>query len=144
MSQEAFPWSCYRPQEIGHRRQWPCLLGLRKGCGLSCQLRATQTLPSFFFFFNVLFIYLWLCWVFVATQAFSSSGEWRTGLSLPWLLLLQSTGSRAHELQSWCVGFIIAAPGLYGMGSVLVVYGLCCSAASGISLDQGSNLCLLH
>ena len=31
---------------------------------------------SFFFFFNVLFIYLWLYWVFTATQAFSGCGEW--------------------------------------------------------------------
>ena len=41
----------------------------------------TDTAFFFFFFFNVLFIYLWRCWVFVATQAFSSCSEWRTGLS---------------------------------------------------------------
>ena len=32
--------------------------------------------------FVCLFIYFWLCWVFVATKAFSSCGEW--GLLLLW------------------------------------------------------------
>ena len=52
-----------------------------------------------------LFIYFWLCWVFVAARGLSlvvASGGysllWCVGFSLQWLLLLRSTGSR-------CVGF---------------------------------------
>ena len=37
----------------------------------------TDTASFFFFFLTFyLFIYLWLCWVFTATQAFSGCGEW--------------------------------------------------------------------
>ena len=39
-------------------------------------------------FFHCLFIYSWLCWVFVAAQAVSSCGEWG---------LLRSCGSRASH-----------------------------------------------
>ena len=67
----------------------------------------------FFFFFN-LFIYFWLCWVFVAVHGLSLvavsggySSLWFMGFSLQWLLLLRSTGSRrmgsvvvVHELSS--------------------------------------------
>ena len=48
------------------------------------------------------FIYLWLRWVFVAACGLSLvaasggySSLWCAGFSLRWLLLLQSTGSRA-------------------------------------------------
>ena len=55
-------------------------------------------------------------------------------------------GSRVHGLQ--CLqpsGSGVAACGLYSTGSVVVVLcGLSCSVACGISLDQGSNLCPLH
>ena len=47
------------------------------------------------------------------------------GLSLSWPLLLLSTGSRRA-------------------GSVIVAHGPSCSAACGISPDQGSNPCPLH
>ena len=59
------------------------------------------------FFFNlfILFIYFWICWVFVAERVLSLaeasggySSLWCAGFSLQWLLLLRSTGSR-------CVGF---------------------------------------
>ena len=63
---------------------------------------------SFFFFFNkfiYLFIYFWLCWVFVAARGLSLvavsggySSLWCMGFSLQWLLSLRSTGSR-------CAGF---------------------------------------
>ena len=42
------------------------------------------------------------------------------------------------------VGSVVVAPGLKGMGSVVVVHGLSYSTACGIFLDQGSNLCPLH
>ena len=62
----------------------------------------------FFLFFKslfILFIYFWLCWVFVAARGLSlvaASGGYSSlryeGFSLRWLLLLESTGSR-------CAGF---------------------------------------
>ena len=72
------------------------------------------SLHSFFFNLFILFIYFWLCWVFVAAHGLSLvavSGDYSslryTGLSLRWLLLLQSMGfsscgSRAleHRLSS--------------------------------------------
>ena len=38
----------------------------------------------------------------------------------------------------------VAAPTLWSTDSVVVAHGLSCSTAFGISLDQGSNPCLLH
>ena len=91
-----------------------------------------NTIFSKVFFFNYLFIYLWMCWVFVSVQGLSlvaasggHSSSRCTGLSLSWLLLLRSTGSRRA-------------------GSVIVAHGPSCSVACGIFPDQGSNPCLLH
>ena len=79
-----------------------------------------------------LFIYLWLCWVFVSVWGLSlvaasggHSSSRCAGLSLSRPLLLQGTGSRRA-------------------GSVVVAHGLSCSAACGIFPDQGSNPCPLH
>ena len=88
------------------------------------------------FFFKeihvLLFIYLWLCWVFVSVQGLSlvvASGDHSSsrcaGLSPSRPLLLRSTGSRRA-------------------GSVVVAHGPSCSAARGIFPDQGSNPCPLH
>ena len=84
------------------------------------------------FFFLILFIYLWLCWVFVSVRGLSlvaasggHSSSRCAGLSLLRPLLLRSTGSR-HA------------------GSVIVAHGPSCSAACGIFPDQGSNPCPLH
>ena len=81
---------------------------------------------------SYLFIYFWLCWVFVSVRGLSPvaasgghSSSRRAGLSLSWPLLLRSTGSRRA-------------------GSVVVAHGPSCSAAFGILPDQGSNLCPLH
>ena len=83
-------------------------------------------------FFKFLFIYLWLCWVFVSVRGLSlvaasggHSSSRCAGLSLSWPLLLWSTGSRRA-------------------GSVVVAHGPSCSAACGIFPDQGSNPCPLH
>ena len=96
-----------------------------------------QTLDNalLYFFFNFyLFIYLyfWLCWVFVSVRGLSlvaarggHSSSRCTGLSLSRPLLLRSTGSRRT-------------------GSVVVAHGPSCSAACGIFPDQGSNPCPLH
>ena len=89
---------------------------------------------SFFYFFIFinLFIYLWLCWVFVSVRGLSlvvasggHSSSRCAGLSPSRPLLLRSTGSRRT-------------------GSAIVAHGLSCSAACGIFPDQGSNLCPLH
>ena len=86
----------------------------------------------FGFFLINLFIYFWLCWVFVSVRGLSpvaASGDHSSsrcaGLSLSRPLPLQSTGSRCA-------------------GSVVVAHGLSCSVACGIFPDQGSNLCPLH
>ena len=87
---------------------------------------------SFFKNFVYLFIYFWLCWVFVAACRLSlvaasggHSSSRCAGLSLSRPLLLRSTGSR-HA------------------GSVVVAHGRSCSVACGIFPDQGSNPCPLH
>ena len=79
-----------------------------------------------------IFIYFWLCWVFVSVQGLSlvaasgdHSSSWCAGLSLSRPLLLRSTGSRRA-------------------GSIVVVHGPSCSAACGIFPDQGLNQCPLH
>ena len=86
---------------------------------------------SFFFFFN-LFIYVWLCWVFVSVRGLSlvaASGGHSSSrcadLSPSRPLLLRSTGSRRA-------------------GAVIVAHGSSYSAACGIFPDQGSNPCPLH
>ena len=86
----------------------------------------------FFLNFIYLFIYLWLCWVFVSVRGLSlvvASGGHSSlrcaGLSLSRPLPLWSTGSRRA-------------------GSVIVAHGPSCSAARGIFPDQASNPCPLH
>ena len=86
----------------------------------------------FTLFFLNLFIYLWLCWVFVSVRGLSlvvasmrHSSSRCAGLSLSRPLLLRSTGSRRA-------------------GSVVVAHGPSCSAACGIFPDQDSNPCPLH
>ena len=92
--------------------------------------------PQFYYFFLIfiyyLFIYLWLCWVFVSVRGLSlvaasggHSSSRCTGFSLSRPLLLRSTGSRRA-------------------GSVVVAHGPSCSTACGIFSDQGSNPCPLH
>ena len=85
-----------------------------------------------FYFFLNLFIYFWLCWVFISARGLSPvaasgghSSSRCTGLSLSWPLLLRSTGSRRA-------------------GSVVVAHGPSSSVACGIFPDQGSNPCPLH
>ena len=98
---------------------------------LSCSLQYFSHI-SFLVFCNAITIYLFrLRWVFVAAHRLSLvaasrgySSLWCMGFSLQWLLLL-STGSGRT-------------------GSVVVAHRLSCSAACGIFLDQGSNLCPLH
>ena len=85
----------------------------------------------YFLKFIYLFIYFWLCWVFVSVRGLSPvaasgghSSSRCAGLSLS-RPLLWSTGSRRA-------------------GSVVVAHGPSCSAACGIFPDQGLNPCPLH
>ena len=85
-----------------------------------------------FLLFIYLFIYFWLCWVFVSVQGLSlvvasggHSSSQCAGLSLSRPLPLRSTGSRRTS-------------------SVAVAHGPSCSVACGIFPDQGSNPCPLH
>ena len=87
---------------------------------------------SRYFLLINLFIYFWLCWVFVSVRGLSlvaasggHSSSRCAGLSLSRPLLLRSTGSRRA-------------------GSAIVAHGPSCSAACGILPDQGSNPCPLH
>ena len=93
---------------------------------------ASSTTCLFFFFFLILFIYFWLCWVFVSVRGLSlvaasggHSSSQCADLSLSRPLLLRSTGSRRA-------------------GSVIVAHGPSSSAACGIFPDQGLNPCPLH
>ena len=59
---------------------------------------------TLFIFFLNLFIYLWLCWVFVSGRGLSlvaasggHSSSWCAGLSLLWPLLLRSTVSKRAD-----------------------------------------------
>ena len=87
---------------------------------------------SFIFLKINLFIYFWLCWVFISVRGLSPVAESGghsssrcAGLSPSRPLPLRSTGSRRA-------------------GSAVVVHGPSCSAAYGILPDQGSNPCSLH
>ena len=85
-----------------------------------------------FLLFIYLFIYFWLCWVFVSVRGLSPaaacggySSSRCAGLSPPRPVLPRSTGSRRA-------------------GSVVMAHGPSRSAARGILPDQGSNPRPLH
>ena len=110
---------------------WACLISVKLIPKVNHH-SVTDKILKLRFFLKYLFIYLWLCWIFVSVQGLSlvvasggHSSSWCVGLSLWWPLLLRSTGSRRA-------------------GSVIVAQGPSCSAARGIFPDQGSNLCPLH
>ena len=105
-----------------------------------------------FYLFLKIYLFIWLCCVFFAALAFlylcrAGATLWLlcTGFSLRWLLLFQTTGSRAHRLQQLQhMSSVAGAPGLESTGSVDVAHGLNWSAACEIFTDQGLNLCLWH
>ena len=94
-----------------------------------------------------LFFYFWLCWVFVAMWAFyqfQQMGATVCGILMTVTSLVaepRPQGTQASE---------VAVCGLRSYGSqaldhrLVVVRGLSCSTAYGISPDQESNPCLLH
>ena len=86
-----------------------------------------------------------LRWVFVAVHGLSLVAASGGFSSFAWVshcsgFSLWSTGSR-HAGFSSCGS---QPQQLWHMGSVVVACELSCSAACGIFLDQGSNLCPLH
>ena len=117
----------YSFQELMHINMWPThvkILHSERTQSLKESLGSFQAglmaAPELFFFniyiyiyivFNkfILFIYFWLCCVFVAACRLSPvavnrggySSLWCAGFSLRWLLLLQSTGSRRAGFSSY-------------------------------------------
>ena len=98
----------------------------------TCLLFLFFLIISTFNYYLFIYLFFWLCWVFVSVRGLSlvaasggHSSSRCAGLSLSWPLLLRSTGSRRA-------------------GSVVVAHGPSCSAACGIFPDQGSNPCPLH
>ena len=107
-----------------------------KGSVDQCQQRTRRYIFFFkcflYFLWFYLFIYLWLCWVFVSVRGLSlvaanrgHSSSRCAGLSPSRPLLLRSTGSRRA-------------------GSAAVAHGPSRSAARGILPDQGPNPRPLH
>ena len=86
---------------------------------------------TFFFFFN-LFIYFWLCWVFVSVRGLS--------LVVPSGATLHRGARASHYrgLSCW------RSTGSRRAGSVIAAHGPSCSAACGIFPDQGTNPHPLH
>ena len=83
--------------------------------------------------------FFWLHWVFVAALGLLFTVV--CGLLIAVSCLIVDCGVWASHLSvfSYCGAQAVESP-----GSVVAVYGLCCSAACGIFPDQGSNPCPLH
>ena len=120
-----------------------------KGC-CSTGLHGCKVIPwnhifyFIYFLFIILSIYFWLCWVFIAVQAFSSCSEQRLLFTaVHRLLVVVASFISKHRLQgTWAS--ITVAPGLQNTGSIVVVHRLRWSMACGLFPDRRSNLCLLH
>ena len=128
----------------GHSKTGGGVLDLTRAPWFANPCFRPQKFVSSSFYFNVIYLYLWLGWVFVAARGLSLvavsggySSLWCTGFSLRCLLLLWSTGSRRG-------GSVVVAHGLYSAGSLGVAHGLSCSTACGIFPVQGSNPWLLQ
>lgn len=94
---------------------------------------------QFFFFNNFYLFYFWgcsgLCCCVRTSDEVSRgySSLQSTDSSSQWLLLVGSTSSWVHRLQSG------AAPSLQSTGSIAVTHGLSCPSACGVFLDQELN-----
>ena len=111
---------------------WLCINMRIKCCPPEKGFKSVAFFFKQIFIFIYLFIYFWLCWVFVSVLGLSPiaasgghSSSRCAGLSPPRPLPLWSTGSRRA-------------------GSAAVAHGPSRSAARGILPDQGSNPRLLH
>ena len=109
---------------------------------LHCQVDSLPTASPGKLFFKFIFGYAGsslLHGLFCSCSKQGLLSSWGArGLSLRWLLLFWSMGSRAH------VSSADVTPGLQSTSSVVVPCGLGCSTACGIFPDQGSNSCLRH
>ena len=80
-----------------------------------------------------LFIYFWLCWVFVAVWTFLYLPQAGAGFLLQRLLLLPSTASRVHQASGVSAhGPVVVAPGLLSTGSIVGAQGPSWPVARGI------------
>ena len=115
------PTFCRSEQFIQVFREWAsiprcicffCLISGQLGIAGFCHEKGISLIANFVppleFFFKInLFIYFWLCWVFVAAHRLplvAASGGYSSlrcaGFSLWWLLLLCSTGSKCVAFSS--------------------------------------------
>ena len=102
---------------------------------------------GFFFFFFSNFIYLaqallglHCCEGFslvLVSRGYSLVAAHRLPIVVASLVAQHRHGLQVHGLR-------VTAPWLQSTSSVVVAHGISCSVASGIFLDQVSNLCLLH
>ena len=97
--------------------------------------QSLKDLLTFLFKIIYLFIYFWLCWVFVAARVFSSCGARASHCSE--FSCCRAPGSRAHGLQQ------LQLPGSGAQNLIVVALRLSCSEACGVFLDQGLNTCFL-
>ena len=89
------------------------------------------------FFYN--FIYFWLYFVFIATQAVLQLQRVGAALQLRYIdLSLLASLVEEYRLQG-NAGFSSCGSQAQSMGSIVVAHGLGSSAACGIFPDQGSN-----
>ena len=105
-----------------------------------CGFKLNQWLRSLCFWFNL--FNPQLCWVY-CMRAVSSFGEWG--------LLARCCAQASHRSGFSCCRAQLQTHGLQwwqlpdsSTGSVVVAHRFSCSKASGIFLDQESNLCSLH
>ena len=101
------------------------------------------------FFKIILFIYLWLCWIFVAEQAFLwFQQQGATLVPVHRLLIVVASlvvaqgGGQASVFAAQ--GSVVEVPRTQSTGSVDEAHWLSCPSAGGIFLDRGLNPCLLH
>ena len=93
---------------------------------------------------KTLFVSFWLCWVFIAVWAFSSTGD-RGPLYAgePGCLPAVASLVTEHRLQATRAP-VVFAHRFQSTGSIAVAQGLSCFVACGIFLDQESNPRHLH
>ena len=112
----------------------------------------SHTEGSGVFFYNCMYLFWGLCWVFVAARAFL--WMWRAGVLCSWGARASHCGGFPRSGAQgpgrvglrWLqrAGFAVAAPGLRSAGSV-VMHRLSCSTACGVSPNWGlRSQCVLH
>ena len=109
----------------------PCLL-----CTSRCyKISTVKHLYVFYHFILHLFVYFWLCRVFIAMLGFSLVAASGGLLFLAVCGLLIAVGFSSS---------VVAAQGLQSTVPVVMADGLVCLVAYGIFPNRGLNLCPLH